>query len=239
MIVVAPSVAEEHEMNPRVAAEVRMDEAAARLGLDEGMIKVLRKPTLEVTVSVPIILDDGRIEVFTGYRVQHSLASGPGQGRHPLRSRRHAGRGARAGRVDDLEVRRGEHSVRRRQGRNHLRSRRSFRKANWSGLRAATLPTCIDIHRAGARRAGARHEHQRADHGLDHGHLLHAQAHTVTASSLASRSIWAARAAGRKRPGAAVCSSRREALRHLGHAARRGRAWSFRASATSAAWPPS
>jgi hypothetical protein len=40
-----------------------------------------------------------------------------GQGRHPLRARRHAGRSARAGIVDDVEVRRGEHPVRRRQGR--------------------------------------------------------------------------------------------------------------------------
>ncbi len=80
MILVTPAVADHQEFNPRVAAEVRMDEAAIRLGLDDGMIKVLRKPALELTVSVPVVMDDGRIEVFTGYRVQHSIARGPAKG---------------------------------------------------------------------------------------------------------------------------------------------------------------
>lgn len=68
------------EFNPWLAAEARFDEAATRLGLDEGITKILRTPTLEVTVYIPVQLDDGRIEVFTGYRVQHSLARGPAKG---------------------------------------------------------------------------------------------------------------------------------------------------------------
>jgi glutamate dehydrogenase (NAD(P)+) len=68
------------ETNPWISAEARFDEAAERLGLDDGMRKVLRSPALEVTVSIPIALDDGRIEVFTGYRVQHSIARGPAKG---------------------------------------------------------------------------------------------------------------------------------------------------------------
>ncbi|MDP8980776.1 MAG: Glu/Leu/Phe/Val dehydrogenase [Acidobacteriota bacterium] len=73
-----PSV--EQEINPWVSAAARFDEAANRLGLDEGLQKVLRTPTIELTVSIPVMLDDGRIEVFTGYRVQHSIARGPAKG---------------------------------------------------------------------------------------------------------------------------------------------------------------
>jgi glutamate dehydrogenase (NAD(P)+) len=70
----------EQEVNPWLSAAARFDEAANRLGLDEGLQKVLRTAALEVTVNIPVILDDGRIEVFTGYRVQHSIARGPGKG---------------------------------------------------------------------------------------------------------------------------------------------------------------
>jgi len=70
----------EQETNPWLAAEARFDEAATRLNLDDGMCKVLRSPTKELTVHIPVMLDDGRLEVFTGYRVQHSIARGPGKG---------------------------------------------------------------------------------------------------------------------------------------------------------------
>ncbi len=68
------------EINPWVSAAARFDEAARRLGLDEGLCKVLRMPAMELTVHIPVQLDDGRIEVFTGYRVQHSIARGPAKG---------------------------------------------------------------------------------------------------------------------------------------------------------------
>ncbi len=70
----------EQESNPWLAAAARFDEAASRLNLDEGLRKVLKKPAREITVNIPVQLDDGRIEVFTGYRVQHSIARGPGKG---------------------------------------------------------------------------------------------------------------------------------------------------------------
>src|ERR1041384_2234079 len=68
------------EFNPRLAAEARFDEAAGRLNLDDGMQKVLRTPAREIIVHIPVQLDDGRLEVFTGYRVQHSVARGPAKG---------------------------------------------------------------------------------------------------------------------------------------------------------------
>lgn len=68
------------EMNPRLSAEARLDEAASRLGLDEGIQKVLRYPAREMIVYLPVMMDSGRIEVFTGFRVQHSIARGPAKG---------------------------------------------------------------------------------------------------------------------------------------------------------------
>ena len=68
------------EFNPRLSAEARFDAAAARLGLDDGMRKVLRTPSRELIVHIPVMLDDGRLEVFEGYRVQHSIARGPAKG---------------------------------------------------------------------------------------------------------------------------------------------------------------
>jgi glutamate dehydrogenase (NAD(P)+) len=56
------------------------DDAADRLGLDEGLRRNLRRPKRSLIVSVPIRRDDGRMEVFEGYRVQHSIARGPAKG---------------------------------------------------------------------------------------------------------------------------------------------------------------
>ena len=74
------SISHENEKNPWLAAAARFDEAAARLKLDDGMRKVLGTPAREITVHIPVQLDDGRMEVFTGYRVQHSMARGPAKG---------------------------------------------------------------------------------------------------------------------------------------------------------------
>src|SRR5579859_6317657 len=68
------------ELNPLLSAEARFDAAARRLDLDDGMQKILRSSAREVTVHIPVQLDDGRLEVFTGYRVQHSIARGPAKG---------------------------------------------------------------------------------------------------------------------------------------------------------------
>jgi glutamate dehydrogenase (NAD(P)+) len=73
-------ISPEQEHNPWLSAEARFDDAAEKLHLDDGMRKILRSPAREVTVNIPVMLDDGRLEVFTGYRVQHSIARGPGKG---------------------------------------------------------------------------------------------------------------------------------------------------------------
>ncbi|HET7347911.1 MAG TPA: Glu/Leu/Phe/Val dehydrogenase [Acidobacteriaceae bacterium] len=70
----------EQEINPWEAQAARFDFAARKLNLDEGLWRVLRYPSREIIVHFPVGMDDGRIEMFTGYRVQHSQARGPGKG---------------------------------------------------------------------------------------------------------------------------------------------------------------
>ena len=70
----------EQEINPWEAQAARFDIAAKKLGMDEGLIKVLRYPNRELIVHIPVSMDDGRLEVFTGFRVQHSIARGPAKG---------------------------------------------------------------------------------------------------------------------------------------------------------------
>ena len=70
----------EQEKNPWEAQAYRFDLAARKLNLDDGIWKVLRYPTREIIVHIPVQMDDGSIEVFTGYRVQHSVARGPAKG---------------------------------------------------------------------------------------------------------------------------------------------------------------
>ncbi len=70
----------EQETNPWLAQAARFDLAAHKLNLDEGLWRVLRSPSREITVYIPVQMDDGRLEVFTGYRVQHSIARGPAKG---------------------------------------------------------------------------------------------------------------------------------------------------------------
>jgi len=68
------------ENNPFEAMMARFDHAAELLDLDPGIYKVLREPEKQITVAVPIKLDSGELEVFTGIRVVHNTARGPGKG---------------------------------------------------------------------------------------------------------------------------------------------------------------
>jgi glutamate dehydrogenase (NAD(P)+) len=70
----------EKETNPYEAMAARFDTAARKLNLDEGLWKVLRTPNRELIVHFPVNMDDGHLEIFTGFRVQHSIARGPGKG---------------------------------------------------------------------------------------------------------------------------------------------------------------
>ena len=67
----------------------QLQNAADRLGIDEGVYQQLSRPKRELTVNFPVEMDSGEVQVFTGYRVQHNLAGGPGKGGNSLPSRRH------------------------------------------------------------------------------------------------------------------------------------------------------
>ena len=56
------------------------DGAARLLGLDPGIWKILTHPKRQITVSLPVQMDNGEIEVFTGYRVQYNITLGPAKG---------------------------------------------------------------------------------------------------------------------------------------------------------------
>jgi len=58
----------------------QLDRVAEKLNLDPGIHRRLRKPQRALIVSVPTLMDDGRLEVFTGYRVQHDFTLGPTKG---------------------------------------------------------------------------------------------------------------------------------------------------------------
>ena len=67
-------------INAWQVAQHQFDLAAEMLDLDPGLRSVLREPRRELTVHFPVHMDDGSVEVFTGYRVQHNLTRGPAKG---------------------------------------------------------------------------------------------------------------------------------------------------------------
>ena len=67
-------------INPWQVAQRQFDLAADKLNLDPGLRRVLREPRRELIVHFPVKMDDGSVQVFTGYRVQHNLGRGPAKG---------------------------------------------------------------------------------------------------------------------------------------------------------------
>jgi len=68
------------KLNPFEIAQKQFDTAAELLDLDLGLRKVLRNTKRELTVHFPVVMRDGHLEVFTGYRVHHNIARGPAKG---------------------------------------------------------------------------------------------------------------------------------------------------------------
>jgi glutamate dehydrogenase (NAD(P)+) len=69
-----------NEENPFEAMMFRFDRAAELLDLEPGLYKVLRHAEKEITVSCPVMMDNGEVEVFTGYRVLYNTSRGPAKG---------------------------------------------------------------------------------------------------------------------------------------------------------------
>ena len=75
-----PQAPAPEEMNVYQNAEARFEMAATKLGLEQGLYRYLKHPSKEITLYIPIGMDSGQLEVFTGYRVLHSTVRGPGKG---------------------------------------------------------------------------------------------------------------------------------------------------------------
>jgi glutamate dehydrogenase (NAD(P)+) len=73
-------ISKENELNPWESQEALFDEAVSHMQLPAGLVKLLRLPAREIIVNIPVQMDSGELEIFTGYRVQHSIARGPGKG---------------------------------------------------------------------------------------------------------------------------------------------------------------
>src|SRR4249919_3337233 len=68
------------EENPFEAMMSRFDRAAELLDLEPGLYKVLRHPEKQIIVSIPVLMDNGEVEVFEGIRVLYNTSRGPAKG---------------------------------------------------------------------------------------------------------------------------------------------------------------
>jgi glutamate dehydrogenase (NAD(P)+) len=68
------------EVIPFESLPSRFDIAAEKLGLEDDLYQVLLTPDREIGLAVPVQMDNGKLRVFKGYRVQHNLARGPAHG---------------------------------------------------------------------------------------------------------------------------------------------------------------
>ena len=73
-------LADSDKLNPFKIAQRQLDEAARKLELDSGTAEALRWPMRELHLAFPVKMDDGRVQVFHGYRVQYNDARGPCKG---------------------------------------------------------------------------------------------------------------------------------------------------------------
>ena len=69
-----------NEENPFEAMMSRFDRAAQLLDLEPGLYKVLRHAEKQITISIPVMMDNGELEVFTGHRILYNTSRGPGKG---------------------------------------------------------------------------------------------------------------------------------------------------------------
>ncbi len=74
------AITESEVLNPFAVAVAQFDVAAQRLHLSQELQAILRAPKRELTVNFPVRMDDGHVEMFTGYRVQHNINRGPAKG---------------------------------------------------------------------------------------------------------------------------------------------------------------
>ncbi|PKP31086.1 MAG: glutamate dehydrogenase [Bacteroidetes bacterium HGW-Bacteroidetes-16] len=78
---------DDHSFNPFISAQQQFDHAASILDLDKATCDLLRNPMREHHFSIPLRMDNGTVQIFRGFRVQHNDARGPVKGGvrfHPM-----------------------------------------------------------------------------------------------------------------------------------------------------------
>ena len=68
------------EINPYDVAKAQIDIVAKEMGLDKNITEYLKRIERALIVTIPIMMDDGTLQIFEGYRVHHSTVRGPGKG---------------------------------------------------------------------------------------------------------------------------------------------------------------
>jgi glutamate dehydrogenase (NAD(P)+) len=76
----APAAKAPEHINMFDSVMARFDIAAEKLNLDKDVVNILKNPVKQVIVSLPVMMDNGKVEVFQGYRIVHSIAIGPSKG---------------------------------------------------------------------------------------------------------------------------------------------------------------
>ena len=79
-MVTQPHESTPHDFNPWVRVTSLIQSAGELLGLNEGMIKRIITPERILEVAVPVRMDSGNVEMYTGWRIQHDTSRGPGKG---------------------------------------------------------------------------------------------------------------------------------------------------------------
>lgn len=68
------------EINPHVIAEKQVDNVAEEIGLDEYLREAVKRIERALIVTIPVLMDDGTLKIFEGFRVHHNTVRGPGKG---------------------------------------------------------------------------------------------------------------------------------------------------------------
>jgi glutamate dehydrogenase (NAD(P)+) len=80
LVQTAPPAPALNEANPFEGMMQRFDRAAELLSLDPGIYRILRHAEKQIITSIPVAMDNGDVEVFTGYRVLYNTSRGPAKG---------------------------------------------------------------------------------------------------------------------------------------------------------------
>jgi len=77
---IEPAPYKKGEINPFDSMMIRFNAAAKLYKLDDGLYNYLKHPVKSVIISIPVVMDNGKLEVFEGYRVIHDIILGPSKG---------------------------------------------------------------------------------------------------------------------------------------------------------------